>query len=71
MCVLLLLPLAATDTSRGEFLSRAVAGAGAAAASLAEASANPRPANALVKGNAPPAGYNKKRGSGSGNGERG
>ncbi|CAM9612195.1 unnamed protein product [Pylaiella littoralis] len=28
------------------------------------------PASALVKGNAPPPGYNKKRGSGSGNGER-
>ena len=30
-----------------------------------------QPADALVKGNAPPAGYNKKRGSGGGNGERG
>eukprot|EP00904_Undaria_pinnatifida_P010997 jgi/Undpi1/7027/HiC_scaffold_21.g09501.m1 len=57
-----------TATGRGEFLSRLAAGAGSGAALATFFPA--QPVDALVKGNAPPAGYNKKRGSGSGNGER-
>ncbi|CAM9488511.1 unnamed protein product, partial [Ectocarpus sp. 12 AP-2014] len=58
------------STNRGDFLSGAVV---TAAAVLGVAAAGtvgaPPPASALVKGNAPPPGYNKKRGSGYGNGE--
>ncbi|CAM9825380.1 unnamed protein product, partial [Ectocarpus fasciculatus] len=58
------------STNRGDFLSGAAV---TAAAVLGVAAAGtvgaPPPANALVKGNAPPPGYNKKRGSGYGNGE--
>lgn len=59
--------------SRGEFLSRAAAAATAAVLGIASSAggAGVAPASALVKGNAPPPGYNKKRGSGYGNGEPG
>lgn len=56
-------------SGRGEFLSGAAAAA--AAAVLGVGVAGVAPAGALVKGNAPPPGYNKKRGSGYGNGEPG
>lgn len=60
-------------TGRGEFLSRAVFSSTAALLGVAASSGmvGVPPASALVKGNAPPPGYNKKRGSGIGNGEPG
>lgn len=60
------------STGRCEFLSSAAAAAvllGVASSGLVAGGVPP--ADALVKGNAPPAGYNKKRGSGYGNGEAG
>ncbi|CBJ27194.1 conserved unknown protein [Ectocarpus siliculosus] len=58
------------STNRGDFLSgAAVTAAAVLGVSAAGTVGAPPPASALVKGNAPPPGYNKKRGSGYGNGE--
>eukprot|EP00752_Nemacystus_decipiens_P001719 g1662.t1 len=56
-------------TGRGKFLSRAAAATAAVLGVASSAVVGAGPASALVKGNAPPPGYNKKRGSGYGNGE--
>lgn len=56
---------------RGEFLSGAAAVTAAVLGIASSGVAGVNPASALVKGNAPPPGYNKKRGSGYGNGEPG
>ncbi|CAN0056791.1 unnamed protein product [Scytosiphon promiscuus] len=56
-------------TGRGEFLSSAAAAVVLGVSSAGLVAGGVPSASALVKGNAPPPGYNKKRGSGYGNGE--